>query len=163
MAETGRFDGGIGLLLLGNGKGGFAPMPTDNSGILAPGDARALAVADLNNDGRPDFFVTRNNDRTMVFLNRGRAGRNTFAVTLHGKPGNPNSIGSRLTLELSDRSTQTAEVSAGSGCFSQSTPTVFFGYPDPTPPVHLTIRWPDGTTSERSFASRPPARLLIDR
>jgi enediyne biosynthesis protein E4 len=161
VPETGRFDGAIGWLLRGDGGGGFTPMPPAESGFIVPGDARALAVTDFNQDGWPDAFVTRNNDNPLTFLNHGRAGRNSFGVALCGVPGNPAAIGARLTLQLADGSTQTAEVSAGSGYFSQSSATLFFGYPDSAPPARLRIRWPDGRTTERAFTTPAPKLLRV--
>ncbi|MFZ5494653.1 MAG: VCBS repeat-containing protein [Verrucomicrobiota bacterium] len=70
--ETGRFDGGLGWLLRGDGRGGFTPVPVAESGFLVPGEARALAVTDLDRDGRPDFLVTQNNGRTLFFRHSGR-------------------------------------------------------------------------------------------
>ena len=159
IPETGRFDGGIGWLLRGDGAGGFTPVPPAESGFIVPGDARALAMADLNQDGWPDVFVTRNNDLPLTFLDRGQSGRHSFGVALHGAPGNPAAVGSRLTLQLADGSTQTAEVSAGSGYLSQSSATVFFGYPDSARPARLRIRWPDGRKTERAFTAPPPKLL----
>jgi hypothetical protein len=159
VPETGRFDGGVGWLLRGDGVGGFTPVPPSESGFIVPGDARAVAMADLNQDGWPDVFVTRNNDRPLTFINHGRPGRHSFGVALRGAPGNPTAVGARLTLQLSDGSTQTAEVSAGSGYQAQSSATIFFGYPDSAPPVKLKIRWPDGRETDRSFAA-PPLKIL---
>ncbi len=39
---TGRYDASIGVLLKGNGKGGFSPVPASQSGIHIRGDARSL-------------------------------------------------------------------------------------------------------------------------
>ena len=161
VPETGRFDGGLGWLLRGDGAGGFTPVPPAESGFIVPGDARALAVADLNQDGWPDAFVTRNNDSPLTFLIRGPAGRHSFGVALRGRPGNPAAVGARLTLQLADGSTQTAEVSAGSGYFSQSSATVFFGYPDAAQPVRLRVRWPDGRETTQAFAQPPPKLLSL--
>ena len=161
IPETGRFDGGIGWLLRGDGAGGFTPVPPAESGFIVPGDARALVVADLNQDGWPDVFVTRNNDLPLTFLNRGQPGRHSFGVALRSAPGNPTAVGARLTLQLTDGSTQTAEVSAGSGYFAQSSATVFFGYPDSALPVRLRIRWPDGRETERAFTAPPPKLLRL--
>ena len=157
--ETGHFDGAMGWLLRGDGHGGFAPVPPMESGFVVPGDARALAVTDLDQDGWPDLLVTRNNDRALCFQNHAPAGRHSFAVTLKGAPGNPTAIGALLTLTLTDGSAQTAELSAGSGYFSQSGARVFFGYADDSPPSRLRIRWPNGRESEQVFAA-PPAKLL---
>ncbi len=41
--NTGRYDASYGLLLKGNGKGGFTPVPASISGISIVGDARATA------------------------------------------------------------------------------------------------------------------------
>ena len=157
--ETGRFDGGLGWLLRGDGHGGFTPVPPNESGFIVPGDARALAVTDLDQDGWPDLLATRNNDRALFFHNHGPAGRHSFAVALRGAPGNPTAVGTQLTLTLADGSSQTAEVTAGSGYFSQSAARLYFGYPDKSPPVRLRIRWPDGRVSEQVFTT-PPAKLL---
>jgi len=157
--ETGRFDGGLGWFLRGDGRGGFSPTQPNESGIIVPGDARALAVTDLDQDGWPDLIVTRNNDRALVFQNHAVAGRRSFAVLLRGAAGNPTAIGARLTLTLADGSTQTSEISAGSGYFSQSGARLFFGYPEKSPPTRLRIRWPDGRESEQVFTS-PPGKLL---
>jgi hypothetical protein len=163
IPETGRFDGGLGWMLDGDGAGGFTPVPAGESGIVVPGDARALAVADLNQDGWPDVLVTRSDDVPLAFINGGLRGRNSFGVALRGAPGNPTAVGSRLTLLLRDGSTQTAEISAGAGYLSQSSATAFFGYPDSAPPVRLGIRWPDGRETEHSFAAPPPKLLRLSQ
>ena len=163
VPESGRFDGGLGWLLRGDGAGGFTFVPPDDSGFVVPGDARALAVTDLNQDGWPDAFVTRSNDRPLTFLNRGRPGRHSFGVALRGVPGNPAAVGARLTLQLSDGSTQTAGISAGSGYLTQSGATLFFGYPDSTPPQRLRIRWPDGRETTREFTASPPKLLRLSQ
>ncbi|HEX2855609.1 MAG TPA: FG-GAP-like repeat-containing protein [Opitutaceae bacterium] len=144
VAAVGRFDGGISQLLTGDGHGGFIPIPPAQSGLVVPGAAGALVVLDLNEDGRPDFVVNRDRDTTLMFRNDGRAGRHSLAVRLRGAAGNFAAIGARLTLVLSDGSTQTAELQAGAGYYSQSAPVAFFGWPDATPPRELRVRWPDG-------------------
>lgn len=53
--ETGRMDGGVSLVLQGDGQGGFEPLWPDRSGLVVPDEARRLALADLNADGRPDL------------------------------------------------------------------------------------------------------------
>jgi len=52
-----------------------------------PGDAKALAVLDLDQDGWPDFFISRNNNATLAFHNRGVAGRRSLCVQLRGPAG----------------------------------------------------------------------------
>jgi hypothetical protein len=66
--ETGRMDGGVSLVLLGDGKGQFEPVWPEQSGIVVAGEARRLAIADLNRDGRPDlvFGVTPGSLRAFI-------------------------------------------------------------------------------------------------
>ena len=154
----GRHDGGLSQLLRGDGHGGFTPAPVAQSGLLVPGDAKALAVLDLDQDGWPDFLVTRNNNTTLVFRNNGMAGRHSLRVFLRGPAGNPTAVGARITVELADGSTQTSEVYAGSGYYSQSTAACFFGYPEGNSPKIVRVRWPSGGTTEHGL---PPGSSTL--
>ncbi len=148
IPAVGRFDGGLSQLLRGDGAGHFVAVPPAESNLIVPRDAKALVEFDLDDDGWPDFLVSRNNDTTLVFRNRGIAGRHSLRVQLRGPAGNPAAVGARVTLELADGSTQTSEIEAGSGDYSQSAAAVFFGYPDSTPPRKIRVRWPSGATTE---------------
>ena len=128
---VGRFDGGLSILLRGDGHGHFTPVPPAESGLVVPGDAKALAVLDLDQDGWPDFLITRNNSTTLAYRNRGVAGRHSLGVRLRGPAGNLTAVGARVVLELADGATQTSEIYAGSGYYTQSAAACFFGYPSP--------------------------------
>jgi hypothetical protein len=155
---TGRFDSGLGQFIRGDGHGGWTLRGPAESGLVVRGDAKALAVLDLDRDGWPDFLTTRNNDTTLAFRNGGVAGRRSFGVRLQGAPGNPTAVGARITVALADGSTQTSEVHAGSGYFSQSSATCFFGHLDTTAVRRITVRWPDGSTTT---ADAPAPAALI--
>ena len=159
IPAVGRFDSGLGQLLSGDGRGHWTPRSPAESGLLVRGDAKALVVLDLDRDGWPDFLVSRNNGTTLAFRNGGAAGRHSFGIRLNGPRGNPTAIGARLTVELADGSTQTSEVAAGSGYYSQSGATEFFGYPDGNAPRKITVRWPNGATS--AVESPRPDKLLV--
>jgi hypothetical protein len=128
--------------------------------LIVPDDAKGLAVIDLDQDGWPDFIVTRNNDRALVYRNQGVPGHHSFAVGLQGPPGNPTAVGARVRVVLTDGTAQTSEVFAGSGYLSQSTATLFFGYLEGNPPRDITVRWPDGRTSVQTW-TQPVSKLLI--
>jgi hypothetical protein len=151
VVYVGRFDGGLSQLLRGDGRGHFTPVPVAESGLLVPGDAKALAVLDLDQDGWPDFLVSRNNNTTLAFRNNGVPGRHSLRIRLQGSAGNPTGVGARITVELADGTTQTSEVYAGSGYYSQSTAACFFGYPGSNPPKQIRIHWPSGVTTEHAF------------
>ena len=143
----GHFDGGLSQLLCGDGRGHFAPVPSIESGLVVPGDAKALAVLDLDGDGWPDFLVSRNGEATLAFHNRGVAGRHSLRVILQGQLGNPQAVGARVTAEYADGTTQAGEVCAGSGYYSQSTAALFFGSTDRNPLRRVRVQWPSGATT----------------
>ena len=146
-SAIGHFDGGLSQLLRGDGHGHFTAVPAAESNLVVTGDAKALAVLDLDEDGWPDFVVTRNNNASLAFRNNSVSGHHSFRVVLRGPAGNPTAVGARVTVELTDGSTQTSEIQAGSGYFSQSSAACFFGYRDAVPPRRLKIRWPSGATT----------------
>lgn len=72
--EIGRMSAGYGLLLRGDGKGGFTPAGVRQSGFFVPGQARDIKrVRTRSGD---IYVVTRNNDRPLVF----RAARSAAAA-----------------------------------------------------------------------------------
>jgi enediyne biosynthesis protein E4 len=160
--NVGRFDGGLGVLLQGLGTGKFAVTPISATKLVVPGDAKAVALLDINHNGWPDLLVTRNNEKALAFRNEGLAGRRSLAVRLRGKPGNPVSIGASLHLRMQDGSCQFGELSAGSGYFSQSSPTCFFGYRVGNPPVSLQVRWPLGELTEHRIVGDRPTLMVSE-
>ncbi len=160
IPSVGHFDGGLSQLLRGDGHGQFVPVPPASSGLVVPGDAKALTVLDLDEDGWPDFLVSRNNRRTLAWRNSGVAGRHSFRVVLEGPSGNATAVGASVTLELADGTKQTVEVQAGSGYYSQSSAACFFGYPEANPPRGLRIRWPDGKMTSQPISSQPGPLLV---
>jgi hypothetical protein len=69
--ETGRMDGGVSLVLLGDGQGTFQPLTPDRSGIVVPADARRVRIVELDGDSRPDLVFAVHNGEWRAFLNRG--------------------------------------------------------------------------------------------
>lgn len=65
--ETGRYDAGNGLLLTGDGKGHFKPVPNRISGFWATKEARDMASLKLAN-GRMLFLIANNNDVVQAFV-----------------------------------------------------------------------------------------------
>src|SRR5439155_23221206 len=65
-AETSRHDAGTGLLLLGDGRGGFRALGPREAGIAIYGEQRGCAVCDYDADGRTDLAVTQNGAETKL-------------------------------------------------------------------------------------------------
>jgi hypothetical protein len=109
-----------------------------------------------------DLLASRNSEPTLAFVHGGVDGSRSFRVVLKGPRGNPDAIGAVLTLELADGSTQRTELHAGSGYQTQNPRGAFFAYPAASPPRRITVRWPDGRTTEREMREPPSAVLEIE-
>jgi hypothetical protein len=64
---TGRFDGGVSVLLKGDGRGNFSPMLPRDSGFLVTGEARAAACVRLAGQPRPALVVARCDGPVLLF------------------------------------------------------------------------------------------------
>ncbi len=160
IGYVGRFDGGLSQLLHGDGRGHFDAVPPAISGLVVPGNAKALSVIDLDGDGWPDFLVTRNTEPMLAFRNRGLPGCGSVQVELRGPAGNPNAVGARVAATFADGSTHVAESYAGAGYYSQSAGGVFFSFPKANAPVSFRVHWPAGQVTETKYAGQPT--LVMD-
>ena len=157
--ETGQMDGGLSLLLDGDGTGVFRPVRPAESGLIVTGQGMGLATVDLNRDGWPDLVVSTNNGRTHAFLNKPQPGRLGVAVRLVGQPGNLVGVGSRVTMTLASGQSMTAEVYAGSGYLSQLSGELFFGCTADDAPQGVRVRWPNGEVTTEEI--RPGETSLV--
>lgn len=69
--NTGRYDALNGLVLLGNGKGGFRPLSIEQSGLYLPGDAKGLAKILLGHD-RYGLAGTQNQGPLKLFVQKNK-------------------------------------------------------------------------------------------
>ena len=145
--ETGRFDGGLGLLLRGRGTMQFDAVDPLESGILLGGDQKALACTDLDGDARPDLVLAQNDAPLRAFS--AWRGERPVAVRLRGSKGNPQGIGAIVTLRGADGAEQSRRITAGCGYLSQSAPCAFFAHVPKG--AMLRVQWPDGHVSERAI------------
>ncbi|GDY02457.1 hypothetical protein LBMAG49_17860 [Planctomycetota bacterium] len=150
--ETGRLDGGLGLMLRGTGLMQFVIIPALTSGIMLPDDQKALAVVDLDNDAVPDFVIATNNGPLHTFVTKPNVSDHRLTVRLHGGNGNPTAIGARVTLQRPDGTQQVQELHAGEGYLTQVPACAFFSRA--TKDSHIEIRWPDGTVSSHALTTK---------
>jgi hypothetical protein len=136
---TPRFDAGAGLVLLGDGRGGFRPLSVGQSGIRVFGDQRGAAAADYDGDGRVDLAVTQNGAPTTLWRNR--TGRPGLRVRLVGLPENPLALGARLRV-LTGTSAGPIRELHGGGCWSMDAATTVLALPAGA--TGVWVRWPDG-------------------
>jgi len=155
-SEESRLDASRGLLLRGDGKGGFAPVPGELSGIKVYGEQRGAAVSDFDQDGRADLVVTQNGAATKLFRNtRARPG---LRVRVAGPPGNPDGVGAVLRLKFPRGWGPARELHAGSGYWSQDSACAVLGTPEP--PVAIQVTWPGGRRIEQAIR-QPGSEVLV--
>lgn len=145
--DEARQDAGRGLLLRGVGDGSFEAMSAAASGIVAWGDARAAAVADYDQDGRPDLVITQNVGPTRLFHND--TGRPGVRVQLIGPSANPQAIGARLRLLTAGSPGPVQEVQSGSGWLSVDSPARVLTSTEPA--VSVEVRWPSGSVTRSAL------------
>ena len=138
--STLRFDAGAGLILRGDGAGGFAPLGVLESGVSVLGDQRGAAVADYDGDGRVDLAVSQNGAATRLFRNT--AGKPGVRVHVDGGPGNPLGIGTQLRVVVRGKPLAVRELRAGSGYWSMDGAVTVMPLPAGT--EALWVRWPGG-------------------
>ena len=146
--ESPRLASGVGLLLRGDGSGGFLPLGVRESGIRVLGDQRGAAVSDFDGDGRPDLAVSQNGAATTLWRNR--TGAPGVRVRLDAGPGNPFGVGAQLRVTSGTVAGPVREIRAGSAYWSVDDPVTVLArsLPDAT----LWIRWPDGVQQNVTLA-----------
>lgn len=139
--EAARQDAGRGVLLRGDGTGGFESLPAWLTGVEVYGEARGAAVADFDQDGRPDLVVGQNGASTRLFRNR--LAKPGVRLDLKGTAQNPRAVGAQIRwLRNGQGVGPVHEITAGSGSLGvDSAQRIVARVPEAT---HLQIRWPDG-------------------
>ena len=136
-----RHDAGRGVLLRGDGRGGFETVPGQLSGVSVYGEGRGAATADYNEDGRPDLVVGQNSAPTRLFRND--TGKPGLRVRLLGPSGNPDAWGASLWMVWADDSHgPVRERHDGAGYWSVDSPVSVLA--QPRPGRALEVRWPGG-------------------
>lgn len=137
--EVPRQDAGRGLLLRGDGKGGFAAVSGQESGIRVYGEQRAIAAADFDADGRVDLLIAQNGGPAKLFRNL--LAKPGVRVMLAGSSANPEAIGASLRFRSEGRVGPRREIQSSSGWLSQNSRVQLF---PATGAGQVEIRWPDG-------------------
>ncbi|MGK0188431.1 MAG: hypothetical protein ACI9R3_004242 [Verrucomicrobiales bacterium] len=156
QAETGRFDGGLSLLLRGSGDGLLEPVWPEESGLIVPGDATSLTVSDIDGDQKPDFLIGINDGFPLAYLNQRESER--LVIRLVGS----DISGARVRVTDQSGAVQVQEIYSGGGYLSQSSGSLFFsGRSSKFESVSVSVRWPDGYESTHDVSARSSQEPLI--
>ncbi|HEU4388210.1 MAG TPA: CRTAC1 family protein, partial [Blastocatellia bacterium] len=123
-------------------EGGIFSEIAEASGLRHRTDGRGIAVADFDNDGLLDLFITNCGQQSVLYHNEGDA-RRWLEVQLTGTNSNADAIGARVTATAGNLR-QIREVDGGNGFSSQSSRIVHFGLADHDRVDSLQIDWPGG-------------------
>ncbi len=159
--ETGRMNGGVSLLLRGNGTTSFAPMSPRDSGLVVPEDAKSLVATDVDGDHAPDFLIGLNDDVVRLFYNRSPVKSRRLRVSLRGEPGNPTAVGARVTVNRANGVSPLFEIHAGEGFLSQSSASLFLSSVADNAVVELIVDWPNGGRSRHEVPADATGELIL--
>ncbi|WP_339865937.1 VCBS repeat-containing protein [uncultured Algoriphagus sp.] len=107
---VGRLDAHLGLVLLGDGKGEFTPMSSQESGFVVPGDGKAL-VKLASAQGEQLLIASQNRGKLLMFEHKNNQVNRSIT---------PGQDVMAVILELENGQIQRIETSLGSGFLSQS-------------------------------------------
>jgi enediyne biosynthesis protein E4 len=105
--------------------------------------ARALAIGDLNNDGKVDVVVASTNGPAWILMNETPTSSHWITLKLTGVKSNRDGIGARVKIQT-DAGEQYATVTTAGTSQSSSDSRVHFGLGPETSVRKIEIRWPSG-------------------
>jgi hypothetical protein len=118
-------------------------------------DGRGVAVADFDNDGRLDLYVSNANAAPFLYRNINPLDHHWIQFRLTGQGRNSVAVGARLWV-TADGQEQVGFVNGGNGFAGQSTQRVHFGLGESSQVDSVVVVWPSG--ARQRFGS-----LLVDR
>jgi hypothetical protein len=126
-------------------------------GLDSVRDGRGIAVADFDNDGREDLFVTNAGAAPYLYHNVMPAGPHWVELDLAGRRSNRDAVGAQVRLTAGGR-TWLRFVDGGNGFASQSSKRLHFGLGSAGSIEKVEVLWPSG--ARQSFG---PGKVAVDR
>jgi len=133
------------LLLRNSGGGVFQNMEKLAGPVFRQKfRARALAVGDMDNDGRPDLIFTCLGDAPVLLHNTWAQGGSWIGLELEGTRSNRDAIGAKVVVTAGERKL-TRWITGGGSYLSSHDKRLIFGLGDNSPQkLPAEIHWPSG-------------------
>jgi hypothetical protein len=130
------------------GAGRFREVSASAGGALVENRVhRGLVVADLDDDGRLDAFVTVMNGRSVLLRNDGRGAGSFVQFSLKRKDGRVEAAGAHVVVTTAGGPKKLVrDVALGSSFGSCEDPRLHFGLGDAAGVESVEVRWPFGET-----------------
>jgi hypothetical protein len=128
--------------------------------LKVPIVARAAARVDLDDDGRVDLVVTRNNGPAHLWRNETAPVGHWLQLRLRGVRSNRNGYGARIRV-TTGATTQEQELSSGGSYLSASDQRLHFGLGSFLKADRVVVQWPSGTVDTlRDVAGDQPITVI---
>jgi hypothetical protein len=112
-------------------------------GLDSVRDGRGIVVADFDNDGRMDLFVTNANAEPYLYHNVLPTGAHWLELELEGRKSNRDAVGAKAWVTAGGRRLLRF-VDGGNGFAGQSTHRIHAGLGAATVVERLEVEWPSG-------------------
>jgi hypothetical protein len=140
-----------------DGTGRLREVSSDAGDVAVPRVHRGLLVADLDDDGHLDLFLTVLNGRAVVLRNDGRGAGQSVRLVLRRRDGRTEAAGARVTAKVvapgAPPRTIVRDLLLGSSFGSSEDPRVHLGLGTAGAVESFSVRWPGG--AEESFGALP--------
>jgi enediyne biosynthesis protein E4 len=135
-----------GLLMAGTGEGRLADVTMGaGSAWTKPRIGRAMALGDLDNDGRVDAVIVTL-DGPLAYLHNLTQGGHYVTLRLEGSTSNRDAVGARVSIRTQGRE-QTSWRFGGGSYQSANDSRLHFGLGDAQRIDEIQVRWPTGHES----------------
>jgi hypothetical protein len=118
-------------------------------GLDSVRDGRGIVVADFDNDGRMDLFVTNANAEPYLYHNVLPTGAHWLELELEGRKSNRDAVGTKVWVTAEGRR-MLRFVDGGNGFAAQSTKRIHAGLGGAATAELVEVEWPSGL--RQSFA-----------
>jgi enediyne biosynthesis protein E4 len=111
---------------------------------------RGAAFGDIDNDGDVDVLVANNNGKPRLLVNNVGSRHHWIGLRVVGRQAARDMLGARVGVVRDDGSVLWRRARSDGSYASANDPRVLVGLGSSTHVARVRVRWPDGTTEERS-------------